>query len=666
MSLLSSLDDTYCENANIQILQSFSKISGIDVPPNKHEAIPSSKRSNDALNTFTNFDHILTGSNPDTFMFGNAYNRDSDLMTSQIQHLLDQYSTHAASNSTLQFHLFNVRQRHQNINAVSSTLKGDKASMNEFVKLIDNNDFQGQLRKAVKEPQGNDAKMIMHKILPLLRAAGRNTSFGSMERRSGVSHMNAMTRRYGPASTFVTIAPDDINSITGFRLTFRSINNTSFPATMTKQDVEKIREGSNIIGEGKVKLPTSYRNRMKAVINNPHSSSKEYKRLIEQVFGILVNIPVSYKHRKSSDYRQRGSGLFGEMLAFYGVTETQARGALHLHAILYGGLSPYLLQNASHINELCTAISEVLDEMFQAELGKEDHVHDMLLKGLRACKQNDTESDYARPSAFLQHTNEQSINDIGIKTCRYCGVHTHSFTCYSGTHGHNGCRFGYKCGMCKKTGPVQLHNVNNDETSSDGTGQHSTVFGNLRVSSEIEAPSQSAFDSNDPLRYDEKRVITWDICRQRIGINDCFMDHSTANDATLSQKCMDFLKESVGSNLWSQQLSQHVTNANIDDVKMICKKIYDSLSERNGYVVCHNKTLSSLMRCNTAVHSMTSLEASIAITMYLTTYFTKKRLQYSRCYPHYVKHENKLKRAPVLLMIVEQVNELSSISFSEH
>ena len=50
----------------------------------------------------------------------------------------------------------------------------------------------------------------------------------------------------------------------------------------------------------------------------------------------------------------------------------------------------------------------------------------------------------------------------------------------------------------------------------------------------------------------------------------------------------------------------------------------------------------------------------------LTTYFTKKRLQYSRCYPHYVKHENKLKRAPVLLMIVEQVNELSSISFSEH
>ena len=81
---------------------------------------------------------------------------------------------------------------------------------------------------------------------------------------------------------------------------------------------------------------------------------------------------------------------------------------------------------------------------------------------------------------------------------------------------------------------MQLHNVDDDETSSGSTGHHSTVHGNLRVCSKVEAPSQSAFDNiDDPLRYDEKCVITWDISRRHIHINDSFMDHLTSDDAIL-------------------------------------------------------------------------------------------------------------------------------------
>ena len=654
MSLLSSLEDTYCafgdKETNQHIIHSVRKLTGYyndasahiksdrtentqlydDIIPhtallttNTATTIPTSKRSGLALNTFNNFDFILTGSNPDTFLFGNAYNRNSDLMTSQIQHLLNQYTTHAASNTTLLFHLFNVRQRHQNINGVSSTLRGDKVSMNEFVKLVNNEQFKNQLSKAAENPQGSDAKSVIHSILPLLRASGRNTSFGSMERRSGVSHMTAMTNKYGPASIFITIAPDDINNLTGFRLSFRSTNNTSFPATMTKENVDAIRQGSSIIGEGFVQIPTSYKHRVKAVINNPHSSSKEYKRLIEQVFGILVNIPVSYKHRKSQDYRQRGPGIFGEILAFYGVTETQKRGALHLHAILYGSISPYLLQRASHIDELCKEISEVLDDIYQAELSAEDHAHNMLLKGLRTCKLSVTQSDSVCPPAFLQHTDDESVNDIATKTCCYSGIHTHSFTCSSGTYGHVGCRLGYQCGLNKKTGPVQLSIVDDDQSTSDHTDQHSTVFDNLRVSTKIEAPSQSPFDFNNPLPNDEKRVITWDICRRHIPLEN---SHKSSNDTSLTKdKYMAFLKGIVRNDMWNRELTQHVTNATVNDLEKICSSISKSLPKRNGYVVCHNKILSSLMRCNTAVYNTSSLESSIAITMYLTTYFTKKK-----------------------------------------
>ena len=104
------------------------------------------------------------------------------------------------------------------------------------------------------------------------------------------------------------------------------------------------------------------------------------------------------------------------------------------------------------------------------------------------------------------------------------------------------------------------------------------------------------------------------------------MDHLTSDDAILPKvNYMKFLKGIVGADMWSEELNRCVTNATIDDLKKICSSICGSLPKRNGYVVCHNKVLSSLMRCNTAVYSTSSLEASIAITMYLTTYFTKKK-----------------------------------------
>ena len=64
---------------------------------------------------------------------------------------------------------------------------------------------------------------------------------------------------------------------------------------------------------------------------------------------------------------------------------------------------------------------------------------------------------------------------------------------------------------------------------------------------------------------------------------------------------MIFLKGIVGADKWSEELNRCVTNATIDDLEKICSSICGSLPKRNGYAVCHNYVLSSLMRCNTAV-----------------------------------------------------------------
>ena len=103
---------------------------------------------------------------------------------------------------------------------------------------------------------------------------------------------------------------------------------------------------------------------------------------------------------------------------------------------------------------------------------------------------------------------------------------------------------------------------------------------------------------NDPLKHDEKRFITWDICRRPICIEDRLMTHliTSSNDATLTKHdYMMFLKGIIGSDTRYEELQQHIMNATVDDLKNICDSICESLPKRNGYVVCHNKILSSLI-----------------------------------------------------------------------
>lgn len=53
--------------------------------------------------------------------------------------------------------------------------------------------------------------------------------------------------------------------------------------------------------------------------------------------------------------------IFGYVLATIGVVESNAKGLLHYHLQIYGGLSPLLLQRFSNMPEVCSKIVSVLD-----------------------------------------------------------------------------------------------------------------------------------------------------------------------------------------------------------------------------------------------------------------------------------------------------------------
>jgi hypothetical protein len=65
---------------------------------------------------------------------------------------------------------------------------------------------------------------------------------------------------------------------------------------------------------------------------------------------------------------------------FFGCIETQGRGALHFHVVLFGSVSPKLLEQATPFPEVCEVVSEVLDSMYSAELPKEYHLRDLVHK----------------------------------------------------------------------------------------------------------------------------------------------------------------------------------------------------------------------------------------------------------------------------------------------
>ena len=79
---------------------------------------------------------------------------------------------------------------------------------------------------------------------------------------------------------------------------------------------------------------------------------------------------------------QQKKGIFGHVYAGDGVTETQARSALHFHLILFGGLNPRLLQNVAGLDDLCIEVANALDSMYTAELPRTVHVADMIEKRL--------------------------------------------------------------------------------------------------------------------------------------------------------------------------------------------------------------------------------------------------------------------------------------------
>ena len=148
--------------------------------------------------------------------------------------------------------------------------------------------------------------------------------------------------------------------------------------------LEHLRSETHIAAESNIKIPSKFCERAQAVIDNPVAVVTEYISLLYNVLTILVGVDLENmsclraKNVRTSYYKQKHKGLFGHALAAYGITEAQKRNTLHFHILVYGSLSPEVLQKVAQHQKLTEAVSDTMESMYKAEFPRHIHVQQLL------------------------------------------------------------------------------------------------------------------------------------------------------------------------------------------------------------------------------------------------------------------------------------------------
>jgi len=561
-------------------LSSAAETIGIDVSDERREYhTAKSKRLDSAINEFTDGEYAMVASFPDVFMLGTAYGKKASLNNKERLHLLLQFTNGASSNQHFLFSEFDKMQRHSNVQGMHAKVKRDPKAFAQFVNSFMKSDFQEKLKESVANPTGKVAKQVLRKIIPVLKSGGKKSAFSALDRHAAAGEILAMGRRFAAAPTFLTVgessfsnvfcldvlpssiklnvcyittpAVDDVNSPTVFRLSFRSTSNLDWPALAPNTFFDALEDGSDYIGSGNIPINCSWPSLASAATENPVAVAMAYKKIVYDIMTILVGLrPANTSGNNNrtvktfyKDWSKVGA-IVGTPMAYIGVTETTGRGSLHFHTgkfrlshlliymcnyltnascnlipvVIWGGLSPELLESISCIPELCDEASKVLESMYCTSLPRELHVRDLIKKEM-VMYYNSTrvygerKKRTGRAMLIAPHPSEkrQDFVNFSHQTVCMCGIHQHCLTCRKPPKGYTGCRLAKPSGSVSLTGPVELIDTTQDDVRNAQVEYETKETVRERLSVPIPVHEDlSPFHTLDP------RIIVWEVKRPKL------------------------------------------------------------------------------------------------------------------------------------------------------
>ena len=407
-----------------------------------------------------------------------------------------------------------------------------------------------------------------------------------------------------------------------------------------------MKNQSELIGEGNIKYPLGFKDRAKYASNNPVAMALTYQHLIYNVLEILFGaqpnhstigsgrkvvrtgyykIQMRYKGNKF-----RTKGIFGYVYAYFGTHEAQHRGTLHFHVILYGGISPEILDATAGISDLCCAVSKALDTMYSSEIPPSYHIA-RIFKNYRATHTDLNTDLKCLPMWIPSFIKEPSCNNAS-EWCNFThsiiaknGIHRHTFTCRKNQGRHCRCREAFKQRPTDQTKPVLLY----EHPDKEFHKQESSPIATEKI-----LPRKKQFIrpyNLQPLPVPEPdRCVYWDIKRNQL---DLLPDLHQLDplDAATTEKCLasvhKILLPSTGNHVKEKQIIwKWFTKQHREHIFDIYHNLREKLLTANQYVVQHNDTLSNTVKFNTNAVLLGSRFQSIAAMFYLTPYIAKGKV----------------------------------------
>ena len=195
-------------------------------------------------------------------------------------------------------------------------VKGDPFSVEQFRELVSEPDFDKKLEAAIEKPNAAESSRLMQRVLPLLNVSGQKVPFSATSKSLAISKMVALIHFARLPLWFWTISPSDIDSVPALRIAGMEYG-MEYP------------------------LP-SLQQRAQCIASNPAAAARAFQLLINSVLCNIFGLQPAADTKKSSSIycsqaRQQKKCLLcgGHCIAYFAVTETLGRGALHMHGCLF-------------------------------------------------------------------------------------------------------------------------------------------------------------------------------------------------------------------------------------------------------------------------------------------------------------------------------------------
>ena len=466
-------------------------------------------RGNLPISDFSDNDHLISGSFWWLFPLGGGWLSRGSQPRATVRHILLQGDARAARDVDFVLLLTNQKVRHTGAGAVNSRMRSSPAAYKAYRDVVDNPGFTELSEAAKASPSGPEGKLLQQKVLPFLHLCEKAVAWSSAERKSCISDLWALARRYGTPSVFWTIAFDDVHDPRVLRLSFRAVTNRQqtdehlealtkalFSGSAKWRHIDKERvlpEEEGEEGEERgFEVPLNELFMQRAAAANPVATSMVYDRLLRGVMAVLLGTPSADADRVTRPLRERIKGLFGTGLASYVVTEVTGRLAKHAHGLFWGGAFPAMLSNFAHFEDLMRKhILPALQSQASTSFPTAFHVADAARHSIEqgrgrkmdpfmpmapinaACLPPDSWEEHrdaravtrlglspsesaSTAAADLTMANEQrdaakrfehALGSAALRCAGRCNSHTwHHPTCRKGAHGAERCRMGFSCG----------------------------------------------------------------------------------------------------------------------------------------------------------------------------------------------------------------------------